>query len=307
MRDAGKVSYPCPACDYLGARRFGKLPARDGVIIPPYESWLFRCDRCALFFRAPLVDAAKDSDAYARAKSDLWPNTEPRPDFDIVRKCILSRLERGDVLDVGCFTGDFLRQLPRSFRKFGIEPSTDAADKAKTVGVEILGGTSDELKSTGAEFDVITLIDVIEHFARPLDVMETLVGRLRVGGLLIISTGNADSLMWRFLGTRYYYYYNEHVTFYSVAWFSWAAMRLGLRLERSVRFARYRQGVGPTMRDVAKFGLFVAAQLINLIPGAYSASKRLYPLNKAINWRCAPQVRIFPDHIAVVANKVQSC
>ncbi len=303
MRDAGNVSFPCPACDCLGVRRFGKLPARDGVVIPPYESWLFRCDRCALFFRAPLGDAAKESDPYARADGHLWHNTETRPDFAIVRNCILSRLERGDVLDVGCYTGDFLRQLPPSFRRFGLEPSTDAAEKAKRRGVEILGRTSAELKRQCAEFDVITFIDVIEHLARPMDVLRPLLDRLRNGGLVIVSTGNADSLMWRFLRTNYYYYYNEHVTFYSAAWFSWAAKQLGLTLERSVRFARYQQDIGATAREVAEFSLFVLARTISIFPGVRRAARHLYPLNKAMTWHSAPQIKTFPDHMVVVGRK----
>ncbi len=303
MCDAGRLSFPCPACDYSGARRFGKLPARDGAIVPPYESWLFRCDRCALLFRAPLRDAAKDSDAYARVDSHVWPNTEPRPDFDIVRNCILSRLDRGDVLDVGCYTGDFLRQLPHTFRKFGLELSMDAAEKAEARGVQIVGTTSGELKTQGAEFDVITFIDVIEHLARPIDVIRPLLDRLRNGGLVIVSTGNADSLMWRFLRTSYYYYYNEHVTFYSAEWFSWAAKRLGLELEQIVRFARYQQGIGATAKDVAEFGLFVLARMISFFPGVHRAARHLYPLNKAMTWHSAPQIKTFPDHMVVVARK----
>ena len=303
MSYAGTVSPPCPACGCLEARCFGELPARDGGIIPPYESWLFRCDRCSLLFRIPLGGATGDGDFYVWADSNLWANAEARPDFDIVRGCILSRLERGDVLDVGCYTGDFLRQLPDSFRKFGIEPSTDAAQKAQMNGVKILGRTSEALKSQDAEFDVITLIDVIEHLARPIDVMDILIDRLRNGGVLIVSTGNADSFIWRFLRTRYYYYYNEHLTFYSAAWFSWAAMRLGLTLEEVIRFARYQQGIRSTTKEVAKFGLYAVVQMISSVPGAHRVVRRLYPLNKVITWKTAPQLRTYPDHMVVVVRK----
>jgi len=65
-----------------------------------------------------------------------------------------------------------------------------------------------------------------------------MVKRLNPAGLIIVSSGNADSGAFKFMGSRYYYYSNsEHISFINSLWRRRAASRAGLRLEAMESFS----------------------------------------------------------------------
>jgi SAM-dependent methyltransferase len=154
----------------------------------------------------------------------------------------------GSILDVGCGGGEFLATLPGAYCKHGVEPAESAAAGARRRGVTLLGRNLDEARASGQLFDVITLMNVIEHLPAPLEQLEVAAELLRPGGLLIITTANTDVLPWRLMRTTYWYYYPQHVTFYNPKWFRFAARRLGMQCVAVERFCYYG-GVLPAVLE----------------------------------------------------------
>lgn len=103
------------------------------------------------------------------------------------------------VLDIGCGFGFALSALRKNgyINTKGLEVSFDQYKVAKEKGLDIIlvDNTIEWLKEKKEHFDVILLLDVLEHL--PVDLQPALCkeirNRLKAGGKLIITTPNASS------------------------------------------------------------------------------------------------------------------
>ncbi len=153
----------------------------------------------------------------------------------------MQQTRRGNVLDVGCGAGDFLSTLPAELTKYGVEPSVAAAAAARERGVSIPAPTLAQLPPQFG-FDVITMIDVIEHVAEPQGLLDQALFHLAPGGSLIIATGDAGNALWnRVFRSRFWYFsFPEHLTFPSLRYFHiWHEDR-GLQAPTAVKL-KYRR------------------------------------------------------------------
>jgi SAM-dependent methyltransferase len=207
----------CRLCGALDVKDLGEIPDSDyfsGRVLAESirGGQLFRCGECRSMFRHPVLPASKYLELYNAGKPTQWSGGTGRQDLGII-KSILTAGSRTKILDVGCGTGDFLCSLPVEYRKCGIEPS-GAARHAAARGIEIIGAEIKDL-ADGELFDVITLIDVIEHVADPLALLDDVGAHVSPGGLIIVSTGDPDFPMWRrFFRARYWYVgFPEHISF----------------------------------------------------------------------------------------------
>jgi len=298
----------CRLCRDSRIRCLGALPDSDyfagRVLKHPIDGGhLWICDACQSMFRHPVLQTSQYLDMYAKGAEDEWSADDARQDLAVIRGMIAKACP-GSVLDVGCGAGDFLLTLPSELTKSGVEPSTAAAAAARSRGVSILSPTLAQL-SPQAGFDVITMIDVIEHVADPGKLLDQALSHLAPGGHLIVATGDASNVLWRrvFRSRFWYSSFPEHITFPSLRYFYiWHEGR-GLQAPTSVQL-KYRHI--PFRRAVAYF----ASQL------AYLVSPWL--LNRAgsgMEWlRRAPSPRrrffspgapgVFTDHQIVVLRRL---
>ncbi len=99
------------------------------------------------------------------------------------------------VLDVGTADGSVARRLvERECRVVGIEVDPDAASAAERYCERVVIGDVETLDLAaavdGREFDVVLLLDVLEHLRDPLSVLKAAANRLRPGGRAILSVPN---------------------------------------------------------------------------------------------------------------------
>ena len=88
------------------------------------------------------------------------------------------------VLDVGCHQGELLNRLaPRIREGVGIDP---LAKPRSHKNIRIVQGTFPQLRPSG-EFDVITMLAVLEHLPEPAGIPSACRGLLPPGGRLIIT------------------------------------------------------------------------------------------------------------------------
>lgn len=110
----------------------------------------------------------------------------------------------GRLLDIGCAYGFFLKEARRYFDVSGIELAEDAAESCRRAALPVLSGVADEANMARVgEVDVITLFDVIEHLPQPRDTLMLCCRHLKPGGLLVITTGDFNSLAARLMGARW--------------------------------------------------------------------------------------------------------
>lgn len=171
---------------------------------------LLRCPQCALVMTSPRLGRAELEEYY---RPEYWGRVNA-DDLDWVRRDQASRtafLERfrsgGRILDVGCGLGLFLLALdPKRWDRYGIEVMPAAYREAqRRLGAERI--VTEDLRATmlpGAQFDVITFWDVLEHLPDPVDALRQSFRLLRPGGLLLVRAPNFASYLARRFGADWY-------------------------------------------------------------------------------------------------------
>ena len=121
------------------------------------------------------------------------------------------------LLDVGCATGDFLDAgRAAGFDVEGLELSTWSCAVARERGFTVHQQRLSELAvSAPAQYDVVSLIGVIEHFPEPRAEMANLAKLLRPGGVIVMWTGDVDSWLARVLGRRWWYWQGQHIQYFT--------------------------------------------------------------------------------------------
>ena len=221
------------ACRLCGDSRIeclGLIPDSDyfaGCVLqgPMPGGRLWRCNACWSMFRHPILPASAYLDLYSKGIADQWSARNSRCDLQIISGVVAQDDPSGGVLDVGCGAGDFLLTLPENLQKYGIEPSTAAGASATHRGVRILGRTLGDLLPQ-THFDVITMIDVIEHVPDPASLLDAAYAHLAPGGCMIVATGDPGTALWygTFRSRFWYSSFPEHITFPSLRFFQiWQA------------------------------------------------------------------------------------
>jgi len=201
-------------CDNCSSADFIFLhPGQDRLHELEGEFSVVKCKQCGLIAIHPKLSQEKVSSYYpsdyisypiAAEDERTWLKKLDRK-RGINRRCkiIIDRTtESGRILDVGCATGNFLNGMQQyGWECFGIEPSKFAAEYAKKrFNLNVINGYLSENLFPNSFFDVVTLWDVFEHLPEPKDDLNLFRKILKPGGLLLITTPNADAWGRRLFG-----------------------------------------------------------------------------------------------------------
>jgi 2-polyprenyl-3-methyl-5-hydroxy-6-metoxy-1,4-benzoquinol methylase len=126
-----------------------------------------------------------------------------------------------NLLDVGAGSGKFLRHLAadRPCRAIGIEPAA-ALHAAYDLGsLGVLPTTLPEFAANyrGPGFDVVTVLDVIEHVPEPTPFARALAAVTRPGGVVFVSTPDRGALLARVLGRRWHHFNRYHFSLFDAS------------------------------------------------------------------------------------------
>jgi 2-polyprenyl-3-methyl-5-hydroxy-6-metoxy-1,4-benzoquinol methylase len=210
-----------PGCVVCGSHERSLYTQKHGHTI-------YTCHACDLKYVDPIPGSSEvySEDYFAGAEKgfgyvDYDKDKEPMvPTFDEYLERIesLTNAEHPKLLDVGAATGFFLDLAKkRGFDVHGVEISSFAAAQGREKGLDVRSGT---LADLGREesYDVITLLDVIEHVSDPRVELKRVYEHLSAEGLLVINTPDAGSLYARAMGARWHlivppehlYYFNRN-------------------------------------------------------------------------------------------------
>jgi 2-polyprenyl-3-methyl-5-hydroxy-6-metoxy-1,4-benzoquinol methylase len=131
-------------------------------------------------------------------------------------KIIKNYSQSGNLLDVGCAFGGFLKAAADDFEPYGIELSEYAGNYAKVkFGKNIHVGTLDDHPFERSFFSVITMIELIEHLNDPASAIKQCYDLLKDDGLLVIQTANMDALQAKIFKERYAYFMPGHLSYFT--------------------------------------------------------------------------------------------
>lgn len=122
-----------------------------------------------------------------------------------------------NLLEVGCGYGFFLDEAKGFFPgRTGIELSAAAATTAQnTSSTRVHIGSVHSLPPDMKDFDVIVMINVIEHVYEPLALLVRLRERLTAGGIVVLATPDIGSFWYKIMKKRWpSFKIPEHVAFY---------------------------------------------------------------------------------------------
>jgi 2-polyprenyl-3-methyl-5-hydroxy-6-metoxy-1,4-benzoquinol methylase len=198
----------CPAC---------AAPATHWATKDGYR--LARCGSCRTVVAR--VDGRTDAGAadYTRYHSaaDYRVATAAQAALDALVNSARRYRRLGGWLDIGFGEGALLATAERcGWNCAGVEVSPHALALGKNRRWTVLHPDEAGEAFPAGAFDVVTLVEVIEHLTDPVRVLGQAVGWLRPGGLLFATTPNADSLNRRWLGPAWSVFCPpEHLTIWS--------------------------------------------------------------------------------------------
>ena len=211
----------CPACDARGSRSIGE---KNGFEIQ-------RCPSCSTLFTAelPPPSAGHDYDAYYH-EGNLQVPGFVRTRLDEVVAGFEPERRTGRWLDVGCGAGTLLEAVRgRGWDAVGTEVSMSGAEAVRAKGFEVHAGELQELELEHESFDVLSLVEVVEHVPAPRQLLADARALLRPGGVLYVTTPHGRGISARLLGTSWSVVIPpEHLQLFSLAGLKSAAAGAGL-------------------------------------------------------------------------------
>lgn len=208
------------ACPLCGADEVQESAYRSGHFA------VVRCVSCGAWYLSPRLSEAEIREHYER--NDYFEGEETGYDSYLQQECSLRATFRkllrhltergltgGALLDVGCGYGYFLDEAkPYFVLRAGTEMSRTAAEKARAFADEIYDGGLEAIP-LGKKFDTVVGLQLIEHVYHPHDFMARLLGHVKPGGTVLLTTPHMGSLWRKVMGRRWpSFKFPEHVVFY---------------------------------------------------------------------------------------------
>jgi len=195
---------------------------------------LYRCDECGFIFAEgselrelsalyeQLNDPGYEDSQGSRALQMNWLLDRARAALPRVRS----------VLDVGAATGLLVHLArERGWLAEGVEPSRDLVLAAERLhGVQLLQGTVPHPALADRRFDVVFVVDVIEHVSDPVGLLRHASNQLAPGGILVVVTPDVGSWAQKMLRQRWWHFRLAHVGYFDVRSFEAACGEAQLRV-----------------------------------------------------------------------------
>lgn len=187
----------------------------QNVIFEYRNYWYCKCPACGLVSTYPLPDPATLDAHYAKKFRDgnyqlLQAYSEQyRTVYEGFVQILNAKMEScgqsmedKKILDIGCFTGEFLELLhQRGADVYGLELQSEAVDIAdrklpgRIFKADVFSNDFPQIPC-----DIITLMGVIEHVSDPVKLLRRSTGLLKAGGILMLQTPDSSSPFARIMG-----------------------------------------------------------------------------------------------------------
>lgn len=163
---------------------------------------IVRCLDCGLVFTNPRPTRRTLQKAYAACVDETYlqesssRSINAHLSLNVIKRFVSS----GSLLEVGTSAGYFLNAARTDFEVTGLEPSQWACRVARErFRLDVVCGSVETADFPQESFDVVAMIDVIEHLPDPRGALQRAAGWLKRGGLLYLVTPDIGSLSARIL------------------------------------------------------------------------------------------------------------
>lgn len=277
----------CPVCG-----GDGRAAGRTVSFAEAPSAAIYRCAGCGYLWilrdRFSTASRTRELEIRGRTTTSAWV-LERLPEE-------IKRRRDVRVLDIGCWDGSLLGGLPTDWRRVGVEPNPQAAETARGRGLEVVDAPMETATLPTGGFDLVLMMDVLEHLSEPVAALRKAAGWLAPGGRLFAVTGNGTGFAARLYGGRWYYLnYPDHV-----GCFGTKSIRLALR-EVALDVQSLRMDAHETAH---------LAETVRKIRARLSGTRRAWDdgLGRADLWRdllplALSRISRRRDHMVVTARK----
>ncbi len=190
---------------------------------------LSQCKNCGFIQASEKIDTVH---FYENLVDEEYEKT--RKERSLQENQILKRIKkfkkRGKLLDIGAGSGILIESASKQgFKAKGIEPSKWLADRGKSRGLNIIQGVLSDL-SKDEKFDVITIIDVLEHVDDPIQLLFDTSERLNNDGIGVLVVPNVESFAAKLLRWKWWHFRVAHIGYFSKGTVSLALNSAGLKV-----------------------------------------------------------------------------
>lgn len=175
---------------------------------------LSKCSNCGF------IQCTKENNViefYENLVDNEYENS--RDERKIQEKKIVSLISKykpkGTLLDIGAGSGILVESaLEMGYDAEGVEPSKWLHQKAVERGLPVHCGIfpSEKLKS---EYDIIVLVDVIEHVNSPKELLSEIKKALKPDGIFVLITPDVNSLIAKILGYKWWHFRVAHIGYFN--------------------------------------------------------------------------------------------
>ena len=193
-----KITDQCQACNSHNIHKMENYYDIHG---------LMSCSNCGFVFMERIPTEHELNKYYGDRYKAIKSSSHEFYSTDLNKKSyslLLDEFEKSrktnKIIDAGCGFGAFLIEAKkRGWDCYGTEYAQESVDYCHSIGLEkvIVGGLENKIFENN-EFDVITSFEVIEHLTDIKTYLSDIKKRLRVGGVIYLTTPNFNSL------NRYY-------------------------------------------------------------------------------------------------------
>lgn len=197
---------------------------------------LLKCRRCGFIFSDDdevielvslyerMSDPGYESSQEGRALQMQW----------LLKKAREANPVAKSVLDVGAGSGLLVAEANKAgWDAVGVEPSHSLVELARQAyQIDLIQGVFPHPKLAHRKFDLIFLVDIIEHVSDPVMLLKHCNQSLAPQGRVIVVTPDVSSLIARLLGQRWWHFRLAHVGYFNRRSLAQAAQRAGLTSTR---------------------------------------------------------------------------
>lgn len=239
MKSSGLFS--CRACAGLSLKKLresqilGELSSTSFAITDSdygITGAIYKCEQCGLLQCPETEDVLEfyktlQDDEYEATRSERYIQAAA-----LVKTALRSvdntAAEEMKLLDVGAGSGILVEAATHAgLRATGIEPSAWLAALGKRHNLTIIEGVLPD-PSVGINYDIVTVVDVIEHVADPFGLLVSVRALLRPGGKCLVVTPNVESFAARIFGFKWWHFRIAHISYFNRRNLTLVAERAGL-------------------------------------------------------------------------------
>jgi len=204
--DRRETAFEYIDCNLCGGKNHTPLfESHDYLLYSPLTFRLVQCNACGLIFLNP---RPKNMDEYY---TGYYNAIFTKGYFEWLSPDRTRRINRmrpqGKMLDIGCGKGEFLSAMSKiGWDVYGNDISPDNCNYVRnTLGLKnIHCGQFESIDLPEKYFDVITLINVLEHLKEPRQTLQKIHRLLKDDGIVVIESPDFNSMQSALSGKAWY-------------------------------------------------------------------------------------------------------